>query len=118
MKKQKVIIYSVFIVFLLLIVLLNMKSSTQHQMISVYGGIMLAYLMFKMVLAFNYKHVEKDFDTDKKVSVLVPVYNEKTELLMETITTIMQQTYPIHSIYVFDDGSSDTSAIEAVEAYN
>lgn len=36
---------------------------------------------------------------------------------METITTIMQQTYPIHSIYVFDDGSSDTSAIEAVEAY-
>ena len=43
---------------------------------------MLAYLMFKMVLAFNYKHVEKDFDTDKKVSVLVPVYNEKTRKML------------------------------------
>lgn len=117
MKKQKFVIYSVFIIFLLLIIGLNFKISEQRQMISIYGGTMLAYLMFKMILAFNYQPIEKDFDTQKKVSVLVPVYNEKTELLMETITTIMQQTYPIDSIYVFDDGSSDISAIEAVEAY-
>ncbi len=117
MKKQKFVIYSVFIIFLLLIIGLNFKISEQRQMISIYGGTMLAYLMFKMILAFKYQPIEKDFDTQKKVSVLVPVYNEKTELLMETITTIMQQTYPIDSIYVFDDGSSDISAIEAVEAY-
>ena len=117
MKRQKLVIYGVFIVFLVAIVILNVNISQQGQMISIYGGVMLAYLMFKMVLAFKYKPIEKPFNNQNKISVLVPVYNEKTELLIETITTIMQQTYPIDSIYIFDDGSKDTSAIDAVERY-
>lgn len=117
MKKQNLIVYSIFTLFLVAVIILNFKISEQRQAINLYGGIMLTYLMLKMILAFKYQPFETDFNTQQTVSVLVPVYNEKTELLMETITTIMQQTYPIESIYVFDDGSLDTSAIEAVEAY-
>ncbi len=116
-KKSEMIVYVIFGFFLLAIILLNFQSTNQHQFISVYGGIMLIYMVFKMVLAFRYKPVVNSFDTKTPVSVLVPVYNEKKMLLMDTIKTLMQQTYPIDKIYVFDDGSKDKTAIEAVEEY-
>ncbi len=116
-KKSEIIVYVIFSFFLLAIIALNFHSTGRHQLISVYGGIMLVYMVFKMVLAFRYKPAIEPFNPKTPVSVLVPVYNEKKMLLMDTMTTLMQQTYPIDKIYVFDDGSKDKAAIEAVEEY-
>lgn len=116
-KKSELFVYVIFGIFLLGIIALNFKNTNEHQFISIYGGIMLIYMIFKMALAFKYKPVLTSFSPKTPVSVLVPVYNEKEKLLMETIKTLMEQTYPIDKIYVFDDGSKDKSAIEAVEEY-
>ena len=42
------------------------------------------------------------------VSVTVPNYNYE-RLLPERLTTIFEQTYPVHEVIVLDDGSTDDS---------
>ena len=41
-----------------------------------------------------------------KISVVIPMYNRAT-LVLRAISSILQQTYPVHEIIVVDDGSSD-----------
>ncbi|WAJ70689.1 glycosyltransferase family 2 protein [Catenovulum adriaticum] len=41
-----------------------------------------------------------------KFSVVIPTYN-RAELLLETLDSILSQTYPVNEIIVIDDGSSD-----------
>ncbi|MFH1073227.1 MAG: GNAT family N-acetyltransferase [Nanoarchaeota archaeon] len=47
-------------------------------------------------------------DFEHAVSVLVPAYNEEYKLL-NTIDRILQQTYPVKSIYILDDLSTDNT---------
>ena len=41
------------------------------------------------------------------VDVIIPVYSERSEALMETLSACLKQTYPISGIFVVDDGSPE-----------
>ncbi len=44
----------------------------------------------------------------KKISVIIPVYNSG-QYVLETIHSILNQTYPVYEIIVVNDGSTDTT---------
>jgi cellulose synthase/poly-beta-1,6-N-acetylglucosamine synthase-like glycosyltransferase len=41
------------------------------------------------------------------VDVIIPVYSERSEVLTETLSACLKQTYPISKIFVVDDGSPE-----------
>lgn len=43
-----------------------------------------------------------------KISVIIPCYNAERTLL-KCVTSVIQQTYPVHEIILVDDGSTDHS---------
>lgn len=45
----------------------------------------------------------------RRVSVVLPTYNRETTL-EAAITTVLEQTVPVHELLVVDDGSTDTTA--------
>lgn len=84
--------------------------------LSLYGIILLIYLFAKMGLSFIYKPFTgkaKPF----KVACVIPSYNENGDGLIETLDSILAQTYPIETIYIVDDGSPDPTGFRQVEAY-
>ena len=42
-----------------------------------------------------------------RISVVIPTYNERHDLLRKSIDTILNQTYPNIQLIVVDDGSLD-----------
>jgi glycosyltransferase involved in cell wall biosynthesis len=51
---------------------------------------------------------------NKKISVIIPVYNGK-KYLAKAISSVAQQTYPADELIVVDDGSTDDSALLVAE---
>jgi cellulose synthase/poly-beta-1,6-N-acetylglucosamine synthase-like glycosyltransferase/peptidoglycan/xylan/chitin deacetylase (PgdA/CDA1 family)/spore germination protein YaaH len=62
------------------------------------------------------KHKEGSPDFRPPVAVLVPAYNEET-VIVRTVRSVLNSTYPNLHVIVIDDGSSDRTAEVAREAY-
>ena len=45
-----------------------------------------------------------------KVSVIIPTYNRQ-KTLHRAISSVLNQTYPIHELIICDDGSTDDSKL-------
>lgn len=107
----------IFILFSLLVVALyyiNIQAKGKFDLLlGVYGMIMVAYLLGKMLLSFKYKPYTNEAP-DLKVSIIVPSFNESAEAVETTIKSILQQDYPIHEIFFVDDGSKDVSGFNAI----
>ncbi len=111
--KQKTFVITLFVLIVAALFYVNWTASSQLDLtIGIYGSVMIAYLLGKMLLSFKYKAVELD-PPDLKVSVVIPSYNEEPEAVLGTIESILKQDYPIHEIFVIDDGSKDISGYEA-----
>ncbi|MEX3713460.1 glycosyltransferase [Cytobacillus horneckiae] len=107
----------VFVISVAAMVFLNIYiKGSLNAMFGIYGMIMVTYLLGKMILSFSYK-VKTGEAPDLKVSVVIPSYNEEPEAVVKTIDSIVKQDYPIHEIFVVDDGSSDLSGYEAALKY-
>lgn len=84
--------------------------------LGLYGIILMVYLLTKMGLSFIYKPF-KGAPKQYKVATVIPSYNEDGDGLIETLESILAQTYPIDKIYIVDDGSPDLSGYEKVSDY-
>ncbi|WP_428908411.1 glycosyltransferase family 2 protein [Niallia sp. Krafla_26] len=112
--KEKAFVISLFTIIVTSLFLVNWSASDKINLtIGLYGSVMVAYLLGKMLLSFKYKEVTIP-PPDLKVSVVIPSYNEAPEAVLGTIESILKQDYPIHEIFVVDDGSKDIEAYEAV----
>jgi hyaluronan synthase len=83
--------------------------------LGIYGTLMVAYLLGKMILSFFYKPYSSENLPDMKVSVVIPSYNESPQSLLNTVHSILSQDYPIYEIIVVDDGSKDFSGYNALK---
>ena len=111
--KEKTFVITLFILTVAALFYVNWTASDKWNLtIGLYGSVMITYLLGKMMLSFKYKTVDLD-PPDLKVSVIIPSYNEEPEAVLGTIKSILKQDYPIHEIFVIDDGSKDTSAYKA-----
>lgn len=84
--------------------------------LGLYGILLLIYLFAKMGLSFIYKPFTGK-PKDYKVACIIPSYNENGDGLIETLESILDQTYPIDTIYIVDDGSPDTTGFKKVEDF-
>lgn len=84
--------------------------------LGLYGILLLIYLFAKMGLSFIYKPFTGK-PKDYKVACIIPSYNEDGDGLIETLESILDQTYPIDTIYIVDDGSPDTTGFKKVEDF-
>jgi len=82
--------------------------------LSVYGIFALTHIIFQMYFAS--KNIKRDFDSDyiPKVSVVIPVYNEKKEDLERCFRSIKEQIYPKNhmEVIIINDGSGNRDEIE------
>ncbi|AZV47120.1 glycosyl transferase [Nautilia sp. PV-1] len=74
------------------------------------------FLLFFSILKLIFKSQRnislKQISTNKKVTIIVPAYNE--EVVIETsIKSLLEQTYPNLEILIIDDGSKDQTFIRA-----
>lgn len=111
---KKIIVILLFILFIVISMLVTYTTSGMTRVITLYGSIMLLYLVVKMFLSFIYNPYTKTYK-QANVCVLVPAYNEKPELLEKCIYSLLEQTYPLHEIFVVDDASDSSEAINRVE---
>ncbi|MBC8530682.1 glycosyltransferase family 2 protein [Gehongia tenuis] len=51
------------------------------------------------------------------VSILVPAHNEEVTIV-DTVSTLLEQDYPLFEIVVVDDGSDDGTAARLIEAFD
>lgn len=45
----------------------------------------------------------------------MPVYNQKPEFLLESVASVIKQTYKYLELIVVDDGSSDEATLKCLE---
>ncbi|HHX8721015.1 hyaluronan synthase [Streptococcus pyogenes] len=112
---KKTLIVLSFIFLISILIYLNMYlfgTST----VGIYGVILITYLVIKLGLSFLYEPF-KGNPHDYKVAAVIPSYNEDAESLLETLKSVLAQTYPLSEIYIVDDGSSNTDAIQLIEEY-
>ncbi|AZB44972.1 glycosyltransferase [Bacillus sp. FJAT-42376] len=111
--REKTFVISLFVITVAALFYVNWTASDKLNLtIGLYGSVMIAYLLGKMLLSFKYQEVMMD-PPDLKVSVVIPSYNEAPDAVLGTIESILKQDYPVHEIFVIDDGSKDVSAYEA-----
>lgn len=106
-----------FLTFLLFFLLfIGLVWLEADRALGLYGIILMIYLLIKMSLSFIYKPF-KGTPKQYKVATIIPSYNEDGDGLIGTLESILAQTYPIDTIYIVDDGSSDASGYEKISAY-
>lgn len=81
--------------------------------LGLYGFVLFLYLMAKMILSIIYKPFTGE-PKQFKVDTVIPSFNEDPDGLIQTIDSILKQTYPINHIYIIDDGSPDKEKFEKV----
>lgn len=84
--------------------------------LGLYGILLLIYLLSKMILSFVYKPAKGEAG-QYRVACVIPSYNESGAGLIETLESILVQTYPIEQIYIVDDGSPDQTGFEELKAF-
>lgn len=55
---------------------------------------------------------------NKKISVIIPVYNVKPEYIDEAINSVLNQTYKNIEIIVVNDGSTDENTLNYLKTIN
>ncbi|MCA1060261.1 glycosyltransferase [Rossellomorea aquimaris] len=114
-SKEKTFVITLFLLTVLALFYVNWTASDKLNLtIGLYGAVMISYLLGKMLLSFKYQEIMGD-PPDLKVSVVIPSYNEEPQAVLGTIESILKQDYPVHEIFVIDDGSKDVSAYHAVQ---
>lgn len=120
--EKETILKKIFIVVLFITILLSlayvsyMAKGKSDIYFGIYGSVMVLYLLGKMLLSFRYHPITEDY-ANVKVSVVVPSYNEEPNTLVKTVESILMQDYPIHEIWVVDDGSTDRRGYEMMLVY-
>ncbi len=66
-------------------------------------------------ITYNLKHKNKPAQSQPKISIIVPAYNEE-KTITATITSLQQLNYPNYEIIVIDDGSTDQTYTYAIKA--
>lgn len=69
-----------------------------------------------MILSFGYRPATWG-PFDYKVSVVIPTYNESASAVIDTLESVVNQNYPIHEVFVIDDGSKLTAGYDAALQY-
>lgn len=112
--REKTFVITLFLLTVSALFYVNWTASDKLNLtIGIYGAVMISYLLGKMLLSFKYQEIMED-PPDLKVSVIIPSYNEEPHAVLGTIESILKQDYPVHEIFVIDDGSKDVSAYHAV----
>lgn len=84
--------------------------------ISLYGAVMLSYMLTKMILSFGYRPATWE-PFDYKVSVVIPTYNESAAAVIDTLESVVNQNYPLHEVFLVDDGSINNEGYDAALHY-
>ncbi len=111
---QRLLIILTFVVMIGAIFYVNFQVKGKFSLfLGIYGGVMVIYLIGKMVLSFFY-FPKTNKVPDFTVSVVVPSYNERPDAVISTVECILAQEYPIDEIFFVDDGSKDTDGYDAI----
>lgn len=125
-------IFGVFLLYIVSYQLFNLFSLINFKFIfnltiSSISFIYLLYLFFRIYHSYSwFKKLDKInskldhfYNKNKKVGVCIPIYNETVENIINTVSSVINQSHPNISIYLIDDGSNNQNEIiETIKTIN
>lgn len=61
--------------------------------------------------------LRKSMNNQKRISVIIPIYNTAAWMLEECLNSVFEQTVPVNSIILVDDGSTNDETLDFEEKY-
>ena len=104
-RKKRIIIILSFVLFFLIMLTFNVSVKGKDHVIGIYSLIMLTYLSVKMILSLFYKPYTNT-PPNMNVSVVIPSFNEPGEVLINTLQSILKQTYPDFCLKVVESSTT------------
>jgi len=81
------------------------------------GGLMMMFLLAKMLMAMCYRPSKAELTKHYKVSTIITCFNEDPSSVLTVFENIMALDYPVYEVIFLDDGSTDTSAYDVARAF-
>jgi hyaluronan synthase len=100
----------------ILLQILVTPNDLSEKIVGVYGVFIVSYFIGKKLLSLLYQPYTNP-PMNKKVSIIMPFYNEDYHTLNDMLQSLLAQTYPIHELFIIDDGSTQKTNYKALLAF-
>jgi len=109
--------YSTIFILFLIAYSITYYSYKNSYYISLIGILFILYFLFRTIFSYLYHKKFKNYNlinNNPTIAISLPVYNEETTTLKETIDSLLNQENVNIELYIIDDGSKNSADIKKI----
>jgi hyaluronan synthase len=117
-SKGKLSLFALVIIGLSFLFAYHVDQTFTHPQI--WWGVWIGFIgyAFMTVASWCNKQYAPHMLPDKTVAIVIPVYNEDPDALLECLDSLLAQTRPANRIYIIDDASENDAIFKLASAYS